>query len=311
MNHALVAPETQDNPPWYARDSDGSILYSGVPDRLAGHPELARRGIVLDYALKPGVVFESLAKDEGPGDRGFVVKVLDLEDEELEIYERLLSRLDSPQNHTIPCEIVRNGHPMLIMPMLSRMDLVIRRWCKSFGDLADTFYQLVEGVTFLHKHHIVHMDLCFGNVGAALTSPASYHAALQLGRIYIYDFNTSRQFTHGPNSQPAITLPETQTPPPNDLTHFDPYSWDVYCLGVLLNESMDLYAERKPSPPWLLRWYARWLIGNERGCRAVCRCRPTAQTALRVMSVIRWAVYALERCSTVYQTISSALSRAP
>ena len=163
MKDTQSTVEAHDNPPWYAREPDGSIIFSGVPERLVGHPELVRRGIELDYAVKPvsltlssrdtmtdilsptqGVVFESIAKDEGPGDRGFVVKVLDLEDEELEIYERLLRCLDSPQNHTIPCEIVRNGHPMLIMPMLSSIDFVVTRYCKSFGNLADVFYQLIE-----------------------------------------------------------------------------------------------------------------------------------------------------------------------
>ncbi|KAI0654282.1 hypothetical protein C8Q70DRAFT_1028602 [Cubamyces menziesii] len=311
MKDTQSTVEAHDNPPWYAREPDGSIIFSGVPERLVGHPELVRRGIELDYAVKPGVVFESIAKDEGPGDRGFVVKALDLEDEELEIYERLLRCLDSPQNHTIPCEIVRSGHPMLIMPMLSSIDFVVTRYCKSFGNLADVFYQLIEGVAFLHKHRIAHMDLCFGNVGGALSSSASYHATLRRGRVYIYDFNTSRQFSRGPDSQHSITLPETQTPPPDGLTHFDPYSWDVYCLGVLFNELMDLYAEEKSNPPWLLHWYTRWLIASERGCRAVCRCRPTAQTALRVMSVVRWMVYALDWCSTSYQTFSTILSRAP
>ncbi|KAH9896632.1 hypothetical protein C8Q73DRAFT_686338 [Cubamyces lactineus] len=304
MKDTGVVSETHDNPPWYARNPDGSIHCSGVPDRLVDHPELLRRGIVLDDSLKPGVVFRSIAKDDGPAGRGFVVKILDLADEELEIYERLLGCLSSPQNHTIPCEIVRNGHPMLIMPMLSRIDLTTRRQCNRLSDLLDIFHQLTEGVAFLHKHHIVHMDLCLGNVGGALSTPASYHPSLQLGRIYIYDFNTSRQFTHGPGDQHAITLPESQTSPPNGITRFDPYSWDVYCLGHLLDELMDIYAERKPSPPWLLRWYARWLIGDERGCRAVCRCRPTAQTALRIMSLICWTLSTLEWCSTLYRKIS-------
>ncbi|KAH9896640.1 hypothetical protein C8Q73DRAFT_686397 [Cubamyces lactineus] len=310
MTNTEIVVQAHDNPPWYARNHDGSIHYSGVRGRLVNHPELVRRGIVLDDSLKPGVVFRSIAKDGGPADRGFVIKVLDLDDEELKIYERLLANLSSPRNHTIPCEIVRDGHPILIMPMISDIDSMITgRRCKSSSDLADIFYQLIEGVDYLHTHHIVHMDLCFGNVGGALPSPAAYHSALRLGRVYIYDFNSSRQFTRGPGSQPAITLPETQTPPPHGMTHFDPYSWDIYCLGILLNELIDIYAEEKPNPPWLLRRYARWLIGNERGCRAVCRCRPTARTALRVMSIVRLTVSALDWCSALYQKLPYTLRR--
>ncbi|KAI0658959.1 hypothetical protein C8Q70DRAFT_140952 [Cubamyces menziesii] len=298
---------TDDNPPWYARNPSGSINCSGVPDRLIDHPELLRRGIVLIDSMKPGVVFRSLVQDGGPAGRGFVVKVLDLADEELKVYERLLGCIDSPQNHTIPCEIVRDGHPMLIMPMLSRIDATISQQCNQLSDLVDIFYQLIEGVGYLHQHHIAHMDLCFGNVGAALSIPASYHPSLTLGKVYIYDFNTSRQFTRGPGHQHAIALPESQTSPPDGITHFDPYSWDVYCIGHLLDELMDIYAERHSSAPWPLRWYARWLIGHERGCRTVCRCRPTARTALRVMSIICSSVSALEWCSALCRKVSHTL----
>ncbi|KAH9896630.1 hypothetical protein C8Q73DRAFT_788965 [Cubamyces lactineus] len=242
MEDAEKASDIHDNPPWYARHANGTVNFGGVPDRLLNHPELQRRGIVLRDSSKPGVVFRSFATDDGLPNRGFVVKVLDLETEELEIYERLLDDLSSPQNHTIPCEIVRSGHPMLIMPMLSRIDVVIGRRCSSsrLNGLLDIFYQIIEGVTYLHKNNIAHMDLCPGNVGGALASQSDYHASLQLGRVYIYDFNTSRQFTRGPGYQHAITLPETQIPPPNGLTYFDPYSWDVYCLGHLLDELMDI-----------------------------------------------------------------------
>ena len=91
-----------------------------------------------------GVAFRSFATDDGPLDRGFAVKVLDLDTQELEIYERLLDHLDSPQNHTIPCEIVRNGHPMLIMPLLSRIEYVIVERCSSLSGLLDIFYQIIE-----------------------------------------------------------------------------------------------------------------------------------------------------------------------
>ncbi|KAI0328454.1 hypothetical protein GY45DRAFT_1281814 [Cubamyces sp. BRFM 1775] len=291
MKNLESVSEASDNPPWYGRHEDGSIHYGGVPDRLLSHPELVRRGIVLHWSVKPGVVFRTLAWHSG-ADHDYAVKVLDLEDEELEIYERLLAHISSPRNHTIPSELIRNGHPILIMPLID--DMLLGWRYKSLSELAEIFYQLIEGVDFLHMHHIVHMDLCFGNVGGTPPSPVPYRATLPPGRVYIYDFNTSRQFTRGPGSQPAITLPETQTRPPNGLTHFDPYSWDVYCLGVLLNELMDMYARNKPSPPWLLRRYAQWLIGNERGCRTVCRCRPTARAALRMMAIVRFMASTLD-----------------
>ncbi|KAI0328456.1 hypothetical protein GY45DRAFT_1355149 [Cubamyces sp. BRFM 1775] len=311
MKNLEIVSEASDNPPWYGRHEDGSIHYSGVPNRLLSHPELVRRGIVLHDALKPGVVFRTLAEHSG-ADYDYVVKVLDLEDEELEIYERLLDHISSPRNHTIPSELIRNGHPILIMPLIYDIhSMLFGRRCESFSKLAEILYQLVEGVYFLHTHHIVHMDLCFGNVGGTPPSPVPYRATLPPGRVYIYDFNTSRQFTRGPGSQPAITLPETQIRPPNGLTHFDPYSWDVYCLGVLLNGLMDMYAEDKPSPPWLLRRYAQWLIGNERGCRTVCRCRPTARTALCIMSIVRFMLSTLDSCATLYQRVLSIFRRTP
>ncbi|KAJ8462841.1 hypothetical protein ONZ51_g10643 [Trametes cubensis] len=274
MKDADKVSDVHDNPPWYARNPDGKIVLGAVPDRLLNHPELQRRGIVLRDSSKPGVVFRSFATDDGPPNRGFVVKVLDLNTQELEIYERLLDHVGSPQNHTIPSEIVRSGHPMLIMPMLSRIDMVMCQWSLSLSGLADIFYQLVEGVDYLHKHNIAHMDLCPGNVGGALAPQSDYHALLQLDRIYIYDFNTSRQFARGPGYQHAITLPETQVSPPNGLTHFDPYSWDVYCLGHLMNELMDVGAIRcdKHSSADILRRYmlkiTRLHLGSCVGMRA-------------------------------------------
>ncbi|KAI0330092.1 hypothetical protein GY45DRAFT_1251577 [Cubamyces sp. BRFM 1775] len=310
MKDADKPSDVDDNPPWYATTPDGDIIFGAVPDRLLCHPELQRRGIVLREPMKPGVAFRSFAIDDGPPNRGFVVKVLDLNTQELEIYERLLDHLDSPQNHTIPCEIVRNGHPMLIMPLLSRIEHMIAKRGSSLSGLLDIFYQIIEGVTYLHKHNIAHMDLCRGNVAGALKPQSDFHASLQLWRVYIYDFDTSLQFVHGPGRQHAITLPESQTPPPNGLTYFDPYSWDVYCLGHLLDDLMDQYVLwHKTSPPWLLRRYARWLIGNERGCRSVCRCRPTAQTALRVMAAIRLIFSVLRWYSTLRETILGAFRR--
>lgn len=53
-------------------------------------------------------------------------------------------------------------------------------------------------------------------------------------RAYIIDFGTSRQLSLGPGVQTAMPLLYAQVPRPRDMDYFDPYSWDVYCLGKLL-----------------------------------------------------------------------------
>ena len=74
----------------------------------------------------------------------FVVKVIDLDTEELPIYERLLSDIRSDLNHTVPSEIYRDGHPLLIMPYLNTLtSLLIKEGC-TLDRLLDIFYQLVE-----------------------------------------------------------------------------------------------------------------------------------------------------------------------
>ena len=77
-------------------------------------------------------------------DPAFVVKVLDLDTEELQIYERLLSASRSPRNHTVPIEIYRDGHPLLIMPYLSDLISIVLCEDRTPSRLFDVFYQLAE-----------------------------------------------------------------------------------------------------------------------------------------------------------------------
>ncbi|KAI0324124.1 hypothetical protein GY45DRAFT_1263479, partial [Cubamyces sp. BRFM 1775] len=220
-------------PPWIAYNPDGSIHFGGVPGRALHHPEIQRRGIKLAGALKPGVVFRA-----GPDGPQFIIKVLDLNTEELPIYERLLRESDKPHNHTIPCEIYREGHPLLIMPFLIPFDSLFIRDCLSLRRLLHIFQELAEGVEFLHKRRIAHLDICFNNIVGALAEHVSEHPSLICGRPYIIDFDTSRQLALGPGSHHAITLPPSQLPPPDGLKHFDPYSWDVYCLGQVYERAL-------------------------------------------------------------------------
>ena len=64
------------------------------------------------------------------------------------------------------------------------------------------------------------------------------------GRLYIIDFDRSRKLELGPGRQHAIELPSTQYEPPLQMKAFDPYSWDVYCMGKLFER---LTTVRLPS----------------------------------------------------------------
>ncbi|EIW53695.1 uncharacterized protein TRAVEDRAFT_23945 [Trametes versicolor FP-101664 SS1] len=305
------ASEDDSNPPWYTFFPHGGMDPAGVPDRLLRHPELQQRGIVPYGAMKPGVVFCTRdLSDNTPRDPIQVIKILDTNGEELPIYELLLREIDRPNNHTVPSEITNAGHPLLIMPFVGYLrHMHGLNW--SPRKLVEFLFQFVEGLEYLHSLHVVHMDICPQNVLAGLPRNVEVHKSIVAHRVYIIDFDISRRFKLGPGVQPAITLPDTQISPPNGLRHFDPYSWDVYCMALTMEsviqsyDDQTVYRDEKVQPYWPANKFVQWLVGNERGCTGVCRCRPTARTALRVLVILRWAVYATE----CYDWLVRSLSR--
>ncbi len=63
-----------------------------------------------------------------------------------------------------------------------------------------------------------------------------YHQHLELDKIYLIDFGGAKILELGPGHQPAIDLPESQIGKPNpSMERFDPYAWDVYCVGMTFN----------------------------------------------------------------------------
>ncbi|KAI0768320.1 kinase-like domain-containing protein [Trametes elegans] len=295
-----MSQEKYPEPPWYVHADDGSITPSGVPDLLRTHPALRRRGLVPAAPFKPGVVFRT----DPSNSPEYVIKILDTRSQELTIYERLLRLNVSSPNHTAPCEITQEGHPLLIMPMLTPVELRHgRRW--TIDNLLEVFFQLVEGIEFLHNQHIAHLDLCPDNVMMMHPYEARLYPYAVPKKIYIIDYGESQQFQQGPGIQHAITLPPSQVDPPRGLHQFDPYSWDMYCLGHIFLDVSDNYRGRLP---WFIHWYIQWVLGDERGCSAVCRCRPTARRARRVLSVLRWATYVGDVFSSVLQSARRAFA---
>ena len=77
-------------------------------------------------------------------------------------------------------------------------------------------------------------DLCHPNVLAAAVGDEAHDPRLRAARVYIIDFDRSRQLELKPGAQGAIALPPTVCRPPLGIMHLDPYSWDMYCVGTLL-----------------------------------------------------------------------------
>ena len=67
----------------------------------------------------------------------------------------------------------------------------------------------------------------------ALKQHVAHFTELEAGKVYIIDFDRSRRFAFGPGRQTAVDLPATGQYPPLDMKRFDPYSWDVYCVGKM------------------------------------------------------------------------------
>ncbi|KAI8970745.1 hypothetical protein BD414DRAFT_518273 [Trametes punicea] len=285
---------------------DVAVKAATVPDWLETHPELQGRGILLTDCIKPACVFRTSPFMDVPQ---YVVKLLSNENDysEARIYERLCQHRH-PRNHTLPSEILDvQTKPILLLPCLSELyDLGITRW--TFSRLLEIFLQVVEGVEYMHQQRIAHGDICIGNIVVATERDAKMHNEVIAGRLYIIDFETSRQLNSSPGVQHALPLPQSQCRPPSDMDQFDPYSWDVYCLGKLFEYMAEMMYRKRPQLPWVVRLCQIWLIGDEKGCKDVYRCRPTARRARQFLSVLRWFVVASERCEELAAYARSFLS---
>ncbi|RDX46417.1 hypothetical protein OH76DRAFT_1406924 [Lentinus brumalis] len=278
-----------------------------IPGWVSEHPELKARKIELEIVFKPHIAWRSPFKpDDVPH---YVVKIVKEFSQEAEIYDQLKQYSRASPNHTVPCDVIRNESqlPLLIMPCVSHYDdQIFSDW--NITQVVDYFRQIVEGLEFLHDHRIVHLDLRFDNLVLTQRWDVEYHKDLELGKVYIIDFSESRQLPLGPRQQPPIDLPQSIIPKPLDMQRFDPYSFDVYCIGRVLDATLTLVYSSRPKP-WVLQRYAKWLIGAERGCTGVCRCRPTARRARQIIVALQWAVRGLTLLANAVHSIRSLLSR--
>lgn len=168
--------EVGPSPPWYVYDAAGQLRVLDVPDRLLKHPELVQRGLAskLGDTLKPvrynivphwsahttynhiqGCVYMA----EHDGDPVQVIKILDPNTEEVTIQDRLLREIDRPNNHTLPSEMTVTGHPLLIMPMITRVTPLSAWKRDSLRSFLDIMFQMVEACPI----SISVIDLCMAD----------------------------------------------------------------------------------------------------------------------------------------------------
>ena len=106
----------------------------------------------------------------------YAVKIVD-DTNEADIYDQLHRLEPTSPNHTLPCDVIRDEHKVLIMPYL-HCDVTVapERRIPHLSALLEFFRQVVEvrhsclstvstlllknnmqGVEFLHSHNIAHM----------------------------------------------------------------------------------------------------------------------------------------------------------
>ncbi|KAG8869656.1 hypothetical protein FRB97_004377 [Tulasnella sp. 331] len=160
---------------------------------------------------------------------------------------------DDPRNHSLPLlrVLYDDKDPesaILVLPVLRRMDSprpVSIRECVALVE------QTLEGLVFLHEHHIAHRDCSWGNImmdargmfpkgwhpqqwtrepnGKDLKGQNSTRTAAGGVRYYFIDFGIS---TRGNDSVLGLDGQE-EAPELSDDVPYNPYKLDVYILGMM------------------------------------------------------------------------------
>ncbi|KAH9944951.1 uncharacterized protein BXZ73DRAFT_11136, partial [Epithele typhae] len=125
-----------------------------------------------------------------------------------------------------------------------------------------------QAISYLHRRRVAHLDIATQNILHPSRPDTRFGQEIVANKLYLIDFEFSEILDLGPGRQPAIEL--------------DPYSWDVYCCGWIMQGMLKFYLQG--ALPWHLRWYLSWVTGKqEQGCAGPCRCRPTTRRALLVL----------------------------
>ncbi|KAL5511252.1 hypothetical protein ACEPAH_4467 [Sanghuangporus vaninii] len=233
---------------YYERVFKGSILDSsvdvchkqGYARACQSNPETLCR----DAGL-PDNLFRGCRTRDG---RRIVVKAVCLRSRQYEVVKVLSTRplRDDPMNHTIPVldliEVPESDVAFIVQEEWSSQLIDPENPC-SPSDFLRALRQCIEGLVFMHKHGIVHLDISLRNI---LTD---FH-----GHYRYIDFEMSRQYTD-PSTPPRIMgLRGTEVPPELECgEESDPFKVDVWALGVVILRACKLGGHDIPEVVQLIK----------------------------------------------------------
>ncbi len=175
-------------------------------------------------------------------------------------------------------------------------------------------------------------DIHDGNI-LFTPSPFTYRypdgfPAIPPGGSYLIDFETAVWLPEGPGKQGPVELKESVIRAPRSMEKFDPYAWDMWCDGLVLQYTVKVsaatcehlywhpvtdlcaqYIQLTYPLSWFVGHYVKWVIGSEQGCPGVCHCRPSAKTARRVAVCARSLLSGWRYISKVYTWCRSVIVR--
>ncbi|KZT09443.1 uncharacterized protein LAESUDRAFT_741744 [Laetiporus sulphureus 93-53] len=151
---------------------------------------------------------------------------------------------DHPMNHCIP---VLN---IIDVPEDRIAFIVMEEWSPHLvtdppyilRSFLGTLRQHLEHITFMHAHHIAHLDISLRNM---LTDNHTRYACI--------DFETSRRFDKA-SSPRVFRHHAAETPPEVETSDWcDPYKIDVYASGILMLRAANLTGHNIPELSHILR----------------------------------------------------------
>ncbi|RPD57821.1 hypothetical protein L226DRAFT_617158 [Lentinus tigrinus ALCF2SS1-7] len=167
-----------------------------------------------------------------------------------------LTSLRHPENHCVP---VLDAFPD---PLFPERSLLVMPYLRPFndpefivvGDVIDFVSQMLEGLAFMHTHHVVHRDIAALNVmmDASALYPQGHHPVQRNSsvdiidevkplsrmdhpvRYYYVDFGLSERFSPGASSFVVGDVGrDAEVPELSSTIPYDGYKADIYALGNL------------------------------------------------------------------------------